>query len=145
MSDRLAVMHRGRVMQVGTPSEVYSRPASAYVATFLGSTNLFPATVTEVGPTDSSAGSAPRPLVGTCRARPGRRRRRERDGAPRAGRGLPGGRRERRDPVDDGSNLLSGRVEALVFRGAHTGVSSTATASGSRRRSPTTGASRRSG
>ena len=36
-------------MQVGTPSEVYSQPASAYVATFLGTTNLFPATVTEVG------------------------------------------------------------------------------------------------
>ena len=29
MSDRLAVMHAGRVMQVGTPSEVYSRPANA--------------------------------------------------------------------------------------------------------------------
>src|SRR6478736_2012557 len=48
MSDRLAVMHQGHVMQVGTPSEVYSQPASSYVASFLGSTNLFPATVTEV-------------------------------------------------------------------------------------------------
>ena len=34
----------------------------------------------------------------------------------------PVGQRDRRDPADDGANLLSGRVEALVFRGAHTGV-----------------------
>ena len=40
---------RAGSMQVGTPSEVYSQPASSYVATFLGSTNLFPATVAEVG------------------------------------------------------------------------------------------------
>jgi ABC-type Fe3+/spermidine/putrescine transport system ATPase subunit len=50
MSDRLAVLHAGRVMQVGTPSEVYSRPANRYVATFLGTTNLFAATVSEIAP-----------------------------------------------------------------------------------------------
>ena len=36
MSDRLAVMSNGRVEQVGTPSEVYEEPATAYVADFLG-------------------------------------------------------------------------------------------------------------
>jgi spermidine/putrescine transport system ATP-binding protein len=41
MSDQLAVLHEGRVMQVGTPSEVYSRPENAYVAGFLGAANLF--------------------------------------------------------------------------------------------------------
>ena len=41
MSDRLAVLHAGKVVQVGTPSEVYSQPATSYVATFLGTTNLF--------------------------------------------------------------------------------------------------------
>jgi len=50
MSDRLAVMRDGRVLQVGTPGEMYSRPASAHVATFLGSANVFDATVTAVGP-----------------------------------------------------------------------------------------------
>ena len=50
MSDRLAVLHAGRVMQVGTPSEVYSRPANRYVATFLGTTNLFAATVSAIAP-----------------------------------------------------------------------------------------------
>ena len=40
MSDRLAVMAAGRVEQVGTPHEVYSRPSSAYVADFLGAANV---------------------------------------------------------------------------------------------------------
>ncbi len=40
MSDRLAVMDAGRIEQCGTPREVYEQPASAYVADFLGVTNL---------------------------------------------------------------------------------------------------------
>ncbi len=40
MSDRLAVMSNGRVEQVGTPSEVYEEPSTAYVADFLGVSNL---------------------------------------------------------------------------------------------------------
>ena len=40
MSDRLAVMSSGRIEQVGTPSEVYEEPATAYVADFLGVSNL---------------------------------------------------------------------------------------------------------
>ncbi len=40
MSDRLAVMRGGQVEQVGRPAEVYERPASAYVADFLGVSNL---------------------------------------------------------------------------------------------------------
>jgi spermidine/putrescine transport system ATP-binding protein len=48
MSDRLAVLRDGRLMQVGTPSEVYSRPANAYVAGFLGTANLLDTLVTDV-------------------------------------------------------------------------------------------------
>ena len=36
MSDRLAVIRDGKVEQMGTPSQVYSQPATAYVAGFLG-------------------------------------------------------------------------------------------------------------
>ena len=43
MSHRLAVMDDGRVAQVGTPVEVYERPATAYVADFLGVANLLAA------------------------------------------------------------------------------------------------------
>ena len=39
MSDRVAVMNRGRVMQIGSPDEVYDRPDNAFVATFVGEMN----------------------------------------------------------------------------------------------------------
>ncbi|MCP9888179.1 ABC transporter ATP-binding protein [Cyanobium sp. ATX 6A2] len=40
MADRLAVMERGRLLQCGTPDAIYRRPASAFVASFLGRSNL---------------------------------------------------------------------------------------------------------
>jgi spermidine/putrescine transport system ATP-binding protein len=43
MSDRLAVMSNGRIEQVGSPVEVYEEPSTAYVADFLGVSNLMPA------------------------------------------------------------------------------------------------------
>ena len=46
MSDRIAVMNRGRVEQVATPEEVYDRPTTTFVAGFIGVSNLMPATVT---------------------------------------------------------------------------------------------------
>ena len=49
VSDRIVVMEKGRVMQVGTPFEVYSRPTSHFVADFIGKVNLFPVTVGAVG------------------------------------------------------------------------------------------------
>jgi iron(III) transport system ATP-binding protein len=45
LSDKVAVIHGGRLMQLGTPREVYSRPASRAVADFMGLVNLLPATV----------------------------------------------------------------------------------------------------
>ncbi|MFM7068650.1 MAG: ABC transporter ATP-binding protein, partial [Actinomycetes bacterium] len=45
MSDRIAVMNQGRVEQIGTPTEIYHRPASAFVAGFIGTANLLPVTV----------------------------------------------------------------------------------------------------
>jgi len=46
MSDRIAVMDAGRVQQIGTPVEIYGRPANVFVAGFIGQANLWPATVT---------------------------------------------------------------------------------------------------
>jgi spermidine/putrescine ABC transporter ATP-binding subunit len=40
VSDRVAVMNRGRIEQVGTPDDVYERPASRFVAGFMGTTNF---------------------------------------------------------------------------------------------------------
>ncbi|MGE5282780.1 MAG: ABC transporter ATP-binding protein [Chloroflexota bacterium] len=45
MSDRIAVMNRGRVEQVGAPVEIYERPATTFVAGFIGVSNLMPAKV----------------------------------------------------------------------------------------------------
>ncbi len=42
MADRMAVMNAGRVEQVGAPAEVYDRPATAFVAGFVGTTNRLP-------------------------------------------------------------------------------------------------------
>jgi len=45
LSDRLAVIAGGRLQQIGTPREVYENPETAFVATFLGSANVFEAEV----------------------------------------------------------------------------------------------------
>ncbi|MGF7005609.1 ABC transporter ATP-binding protein [Aminobacter sp. BE322] len=42
MADRVAVFNDGRIMQVGTPEEIYQRPASRFVADFVGSSNVLP-------------------------------------------------------------------------------------------------------
>ncbi|MCI1208729.1 MAG: ABC transporter ATP-binding protein [Treponema sp.] len=45
MSDRIAVMHDGIIDQIGTPDEIYERPATKFVATFIGESNVFDGTV----------------------------------------------------------------------------------------------------
>ena len=68
MSDRIAVMNAGNVEQIGTPTEIYDRPASVFVAGFIGQANLWPGKQT---------GRANRDYVeldvlgATLRARPG--------------------------------------------------------------------------
>ena len=51
MADRLVVMNRGRIEQIGSPSEVYAHPASTFVAGFLGAPamNLIPSRIDETG------------------------------------------------------------------------------------------------
>ena len=49
MSDRLAVMNAGRIVQIGTPRQVYEEPADTYVADFLGAANLMEIEVVSVG------------------------------------------------------------------------------------------------
>ncbi len=48
MSDRIVVMNQGRIEQVGSPRAIYLNPASAFVANFIGTTNLISATVKAV-------------------------------------------------------------------------------------------------
>jgi spermidine/putrescine transport system ATP-binding protein len=48
MSDRIGIMNHGRLLQVGTPREIYERPVDAFVADFVGSLNAFDLRVDEV-------------------------------------------------------------------------------------------------
>jgi iron(III) transport system ATP-binding protein len=50
LSDVIAVMHEGRIVQAGTPREIYEQPQTAFVADFVGSTNLIPGTVLHADP-----------------------------------------------------------------------------------------------
>jgi len=66
LSDRIAVMHQGEVMQYGPPREVYTHPASRIVADFMGLVNLLPGRVLRAAGDDSLVavgGEHPLPLA----------------------------------------------------------------------------------
>ena len=48
MSDRIAVFNKGKIEQIGTPREIYDRPATRFVAEFIGETNLLEGQITQV-------------------------------------------------------------------------------------------------
>jgi len=48
VSDRIAVMNQGDILQIGTPHEIYESPAKDFVARFIGDTNLFDGIITKV-------------------------------------------------------------------------------------------------
>lgn len=48
MSDRIAIMHNGILDQIGTPTEIYEQPATKFVATFIGETNIFDGTILNI-------------------------------------------------------------------------------------------------
>ncbi len=56
VSDRIAVMNAGKVLQVGTPFEIYESPATQFVAEFIGETNLFESTVVKCEPHKNASG-----------------------------------------------------------------------------------------
>jgi len=114
MSDRLAVMDGGHIVQVGTPTDVYEEPANAYVADFLGVSNLMEAQALrgtgdrrcqlKVGEFDLEAACGATTSIGPVRLaiRPERIK------------------IERFDAT--GPNLVPGMVERLIFLGSATQV-----------------------
>ena len=54
MSDRIAVMDHGEIVQVGTPETIYNDPATRFVAAFIGSTNLLEGSISSLDPTMAS-------------------------------------------------------------------------------------------
>ena len=76
LADRIAVMEAGRIAQVGTPEDIYDRPATRYVADFIGSANEVPGEVEALGDGECSVLTPLGRLVGQPRhgvTRPGQR------------------------------------------------------------------------
>jgi spermidine/putrescine transport system ATP-binding protein len=115
MSDRLAVMNQGQIVQLGTPEEVYNEPADAYVADFLGVSNLMDASVDQGG-----KGQGP------CRLRLGDFTLEARAGKLDATGAVKLAIRPERVHVhphgDPGANRVPGMVERVVFVGSTTYV-----------------------
>jgi iron(III) transport system ATP-binding protein len=64
MADRMAILNRGRIGQVGTPEQIYRAPLSAYVANFIGETNLIEGKTLETRGAFAMVETAAGPLVG---------------------------------------------------------------------------------
>ena len=73
LSDRIAVLSHGHIEQIGTPGEIYERPATAFVAEFIGSSNLFAGAHRRAG--RARRGGRDRPAGCGCAAPRDRRRR----------------------------------------------------------------------
>jgi spermidine/putrescine transport system ATP-binding protein len=114
MSDRLAVMRDGKIVQVGPPAEVYEEPADTYVADFLGVSNLMPVEVVSRGP-----GARCEVKLGDCRLTV------EHGGVDAPDRGHAVVRPERVRIEEFGSagpNRVPAMVERLVYLGSSTQV-----------------------
>jgi ABC-type Fe3+/spermidine/putrescine transport system ATPase subunit len=115
MSDRLAVMNHGRIVQVGTPEDVYNEPADAYVADFLGTSNLMDAQVERA----SDGGGPCRLRLGdfTLDAKAGRL---DATGAVKVA--IRPERIYLHPYETSGANRLPGMIERLVFLGSTTQI-----------------------
>ncbi|MGH2998421.1 MAG: ABC transporter ATP-binding protein, partial [Gaiellaceae bacterium] len=106
MADRIVIMNGGRVEQLGTPSELYEQPATAFVAGFLGASNLLPGTVVaedRVRLVDGTEAQVPRAVL-----------------AGRTG-GVQIGVRPEKIRLDGGaSNTLAGTVADSAYIGVST-------------------------
>jgi spermidine/putrescine transport system ATP-binding protein len=115
MSDRLAVMNHGRIAQLGTPEQVYTEPADAYVADFLGVSNLMDASVEPGG----GGGGACRLALGdfTLYAEGG-----QLDATGSVKVAIRPERIHLYPRESDGPNRMPGMVERLVFLGSTTQI-----------------------
>ncbi|MFP5299598.1 ABC transporter ATP-binding protein [Cobetia sp. SIMBA_158] len=114
MSDRIAVLDSGSLQQVGSPREIYERPANAFVARFMGHANLFDVTARDDSRSDAIRLTTP---LGVLTAQ-----------APGTGsllllrpetldlRRRPASEFERHDVLE---NHLPGRVQERLYRGSH--------------------------
>jgi putative spermidine/putrescine transport system ATP-binding protein len=102
VADRMAIMHDGKVQQVGAPDMLYERPANLFVADFLGKMNFFRGGLAEGGIFGTDKGARIRVATGP------------------QGPGHVGVRPERvrLATIPSGANALPGSVESTVYLGA---------------------------
>ena len=107
MSDRIGVMHQGRLLQVGTPEDIYEHPRTRFVADFIGETNFMPVTVAGPGEVRLPGGETVKAVThsaagteATLAVRP------EKVSVHRQG-----------EPVPPGRNCLPGVVKRRVYLG----------------------------
>ncbi len=117
MSDRIAVMNEGRILQLGTPGEIYERPRTRFVADFIGQTNFLEVDVIAV---DGSTVEVDLPGSGPLRARMP-------DGIQPHGRMTLAVRPEKISLLGDlpgqeipGWDQLTGRLEEVIYVGTYT-------------------------
>jgi spermidine/putrescine transport system ATP-binding protein len=106
MADRIAVMHDGRIEQLGTPDELYERPQTAFVASFLGISNLLEGTVGGPDEVRLEDGTTVRVRNGSLNGR--------------TGRVAVGIRPEKIRPDDNDPNRLPGKVKERAYIGVST-------------------------
>jgi len=106
MADQIAVMNKGRIEQLGTPDELYERPQTAFVAGFLGISNLLRGTVAGTDTVTLAEGT-------TIRVKPEAL-------AGRSGEVAVGIRPEKISPEASGANSLPGMVKESAYIGVST-------------------------
>jgi spermidine/putrescine transport system ATP-binding protein len=124
MSDQIAVLAEGRVEQIGPPQEIYSAPATTFVASFLGAANIFDADVLELSGSSAVCSAMDTRLGAVLDSRLAA----VVDGALRTGPAAIVIRPERialqdaGTPVSNGHNAISGTVSQVVYLGSSTQV-----------------------
>ena len=114
LADRIIVMNRGRIEQVGTPSDIYERPKSRFVSEFVGSINLLHGVVTQIsgsrltlryGDVEIECVAAPEVVVS--------------DGDRVVASIRPEKLMLLREPANGGANNWTGRVASVAYYGDH--------------------------
>ena len=115
LSGRIAVMDAGRIVQIGTPRDIYDRPVNRFVASFVGDANFVAGRAAGFadGILRVARDGAAAPIAGACDRNPG-------DGAAVDVMIRPERARLHASPPD--GNALDGRIEAVAFLGAATVV-----------------------
>jgi len=110
MSDRLAVMNEGGIEQIGTPKEIYREPESAFVADFIGDTNLLSGVV------ENTTHPPQLELDGDLEVTV------ELGESPVRGDALASIRPEELDVAESGTGVINGKVVDRYFHGERTNL-----------------------